>query len=49
SYQKRTTIERFFAWLKMGLRKLDSRYERLDSVFRGLLNIACFMLCWYKV
>ncbi|WP_342765729.1 transposase [Methanohalobium sp.] len=49
SYQKRTTIERFFAWLKMGFRKLDSRYERLDSVFKGLLNIACFMLCWNKV
>ncbi|WP_342306433.1 transposase [Methanolobus sp. ZRKC5] len=29
SYRKRGTIERFFAWLKMGFRKIASRYERL--------------------
>ncbi|WP_083810150.1 transposase [Methanohalobium evestigatum] len=48
-YHKRTTIERLFAWLKMRFRKVNNRYERLDSVFKGLLNIACFMLCWNKV
>jgi len=49
SYSKRGTIERFFAWLKMGFRKLASRYERLNVVFKGLLDIACFILCWKKV
>jgi len=49
SYVKRGTIERFFAWLKMGFRKLASRYERLNLVFKGLLDIACFMLCWKRM
>jgi transposase len=48
SYRKRGTIERFFAWLKMGFRKIASRYERLNVVFKGLLDIACFLLCWKK-
>ena len=48
-YRKRGTIERFFAWLKMGFRKIASRYERLNVVFKGLIDIACFMLCWKKV
>ncbi|WP_406671459.1 transposase [Methanolobus sp. ZRKC4] len=45
SYHKRGTIERFFAWLKMGFRRIASRYERLNVVFKGLLDIACFLLC----
>ncbi|WP_406671483.1 transposase [Methanolobus sp. ZRKC4] len=49
SYHKRGTIERFFAWLKMAFRKIASRYERLNVVFKGLIEIACFMLCWEKV
>lgn len=49
SYLKRGAVERFFAWLKMGFRKLASRYERLNVVFKGLLDIACFMLCWKKM
>jgi transposase len=49
SYRKRGTIERFFAWLKMGFRKIASRYERLNVIFKGLLDIACFMLCWKKM
>ena len=49
NYSKRGAIERFFAWLKMGFRKLASRYERLNVVFKGLLHIACFMLCWKRV
>ena len=48
TYIKRGAIERFFAWLKMGFRKLASRYERLSVVFKGLLDIACFMLCWKR-
>jgi len=49
SYLKRGAIERFFAWLKMGFRKLASRYERLNVVFKGLVDIACFILCWKRV
>ena len=49
SYRKRGTIERFFAWMKMGFRRITSRYERLNVVFKGLLDIACFMLCWKKI
>ncbi|WP_366931365.1 hypothetical protein [Methanolobus sp.] len=33
----------------MGFRKLASRYERLNVVFKGLLDIAYFMLYWKKV
>jgi hypothetical protein len=32
----------------MGFRKLTSRYERLSIVFKGLLDTACFMLCWKR-
>jgi transposase len=49
SYHKRGTKERFFAWLKMGFRKITSRYERLNVVFKGLLDLACFLMCWKKV
>jgi transposase len=49
SYRKRGTIERFFAWLKMGFRRITNRYERLNVVFKGLLDIACFLMCWKKV
>ena len=48
TYVKRGAIERFFAWLKMGFRKIATRYERLNTVFKGLLDIACFMLCWKR-
>ena len=48
TYVKRGAIERFFVWLKMGFRKLATRYERLSIVFKGFLDIACFMLCWKR-
>jgi transposase len=48
TYTKRGSIERFFAWLKMGFRKLATRYERLNIVFKGLIDIACFILCWKR-
>jgi transposase len=47
-YLKRGTIERFFAWLNMGFRKIASRYERFNVVFKGLLDIVCFLLCLKK-
>jgi hypothetical protein len=32
----------------MGFRRLATRYERLNIVFKGFLDIACFMLCWKR-
>ncbi|TGC08895.1 transposase, partial [Methanolobus halotolerans] len=49
SYHRRGAIERFFGWLKMRFRRLVIRYERLNVVFKGLLDIACFMVCWKKL
>ncbi|MDN5310699.1 MAG: hypothetical protein PWP14_2093 [Methanolobus sp.] len=48
TYPKRGAIEHFFAWLKMEFRKIATIYERLSIVFKGLLDIACFMLCWKR-
>jgi len=48
TYVKRGTIERFFAWLKMGFRKLATRCERLNIVFKGLFDIAFFIMCWKR-
>ncbi|TGC06745.1 IS5/IS1182 family transposase, partial [Methanolobus halotolerans] len=33
----------------MRFRRLVIRYERLNVVFKGLLDIACFMVCWKKL
>ncbi len=49
SYNRRGAIERFFGWLKMRFRRLVIRYERLNVVFKGLLDIACFMVSWKKI
>ncbi|WP_394342250.1 transposase [Methanohalophilus profundi] len=35
-YKRRGTIEGFFAGLKMRFRKIASRYERLNVVFKAL-------------
>jgi len=40
----RSAVERFFAWLKGGFRRLAIRYERLASTFLGLIQIACVMI-----
>jgi transposase len=49
SYRKRGCIERFFGWLKSGFRRLATRYERLNTCFIGLLNLACFIIYWRKI
>ena len=49
SYRKRGCVERFFGWLKSGFRRLTTRYERLNTCFMGLLNLACFIIYWKKV
>ena len=34
--------------LKVGFRKIASRYERLNVTFKGLVDIVFFMLFWKK-
>lgn len=46
SYKRnRSGVERFFGWLK-NFRKLEVRYERLASVFMGLVRMACCLILW---
>ena len=42
----RSSVERFFAWLKCGFRRVSVRYERLDDVYVGFLNLASFVMYW---
>ena len=42
----RSSVERFFAWLKCGFRRMSVRYERLDVTYMGFLNLASFLICW---
>ena len=46
-YKKnRSSVERFFGWLKGGFRRLGVRHERLSSTFLGLIQLACFIIHW---
>jgi transposase len=49
SYRLRGSVERFFGWLKSSFRRLAIRYERLNTCFMGLLNLACFLIYWRRV
>ncbi|MDE2589898.1 MAG: transposase [Patescibacteria group bacterium] len=40
----RSSVERFFAWLKCGFRRVSVRYERLDVTYAGFLNLASFLI-----
>ena len=42
----RAAVERFFAWLKGGFRRLALRYERRLATFAALVHLACFMIAW---
>jgi transposase len=42
----RAAVERFFAWLKGGFRRLALRYERRLATFAALAHLACFMIAW---
>lgn len=45
NYNKtRFTVERFFAWLKCGFRRLVIRYERMAENYLGFVNIASFLM-----
>jgi transposase len=49
SYKNRGSVERLFAWLKLGFRRIAQRYERLDECFLGLICLAGFMIIWNKI
>jgi IS5 family transposase len=44
----RWVVERTMAWLAR-YRRLTIRYERLVAVHRGLLHLACALICWNYV
>jgi transposase len=49
TYAKRSGIERFFSWIKMGFRRLILRYERSNTCYMGLIHIACFLIYWREI
>ena len=42
--QLRNCVERFFAWLTTGFRRLALRWERLAITFLGFIQLACIMM-----
>lgn len=45
NYNKtRYVVERFFAWLKCGFRRMVIRYERRAENYESLINIASFLM-----
>lgn len=42
----RSAVERFFAWLKGGFRRLALCHERLLATFQGFVHLACFLITW---
>jgi transposase len=47
NYNKtRFVVERFFAWLKCGFRRLVIRYERIAENYLAFVNIASFLMYW---
>jgi transposase len=44
----RSSIERFFAWLK-SFRRIQTRYDRLTSTYRGFLQLGCVMILMRRV
>jgi transposase len=49
SYRNRGSVERPFAWLKLGFRRIAQRHERLDECFLGLILLAGFVIIWNKI
>jgi transposase len=44
TYSKiRSSIERFFAWMK-SFRRIQTRYDRLASTYLGFLQLGCVMI-----
>jgi transposase len=47
AYRKaRSSVERFFGWLKVGFRRLTVRHERRLSTFLAFVLLACFLIAW---
>jgi transposase len=44
----RGSVERFFAWMK-SFRRIQTRYDRLASTYRGFLQLGCVMILMRKV
>jgi transposase len=40
----KSSVERFFAWLTNGFRRLAIRWERLASTFTGFIQLACIII-----
>ena len=49
SYKKRGAVERFFAWIKLGFRRIAPRHERLDECFIGFVYLAAFLIIWRTI
>ncbi len=47
--KNRSCIERFNSWIKTRFRRIVLRYEIPESCFRGLLDIASFLIYWKKL
>jgi transposase len=43
--RERQPIERTFAWLS-GMRRLSTRWERLDELYLAFLALGCAVICW---
>jgi transposase len=39
----RSSVERFFGWLK-NFRRIQTRYERLASIYLGFIQLGCVMI-----
>jgi transposase len=49
TYSKiRSSIERFFSWLK-SFRRIQTRYDRLTSTYLGFLQLDCIMILMRRV
>ena len=40
----KSSVERFFAWLTNGFRRLAIRWERLASTFTAFIQLACILI-----
>jgi transposase len=44
----RSSVERFFGWLK-SFRRIQTRYDRLASTYRGFLQLGCITILMRRV
>jgi transposase len=40
----KSSVERFFAWLTNGFRRLAIRWERLASTFTAFIQLPCILI-----